>query len=26
VIRLGRYVRFRPVAVRQFITGSEVVQ
>jgi hypothetical protein len=26
VIRLGRYVRFRPAIIRQFLSGSEVVQ
>jgi hypothetical protein len=26
VIRLGRYVRFRPAIMRQFLSGSEVVQ
>ncbi len=26
VLRLGRYVRFRPVIITQFLSGSEVVQ
>ncbi|MGA8730128.1 MAG: hypothetical protein WB608_15350 [Terracidiphilus sp.] len=26
VIRLGRYVRFRPAIIHQFLAGSEVVQ
>ena len=26
VLRLGRYVRFRPAVIRQFLSGSEVVQ
>jgi hypothetical protein len=26
VIRMGRYVRFRPTVIRQLLTGSEVVQ
>ncbi len=25
VLRLGRYVRFRPVAIQQFLAGSEIV-
>ena len=26
VLRLGRYVRFRPVAIQQYLAGSDVVQ
>ena len=26
VVRLGRYIRFRPAVVRAFLSGSEVVQ
>ena len=26
VLRLGRYVRFRPLAIQQFLAGSDVVQ
>ena len=26
VLRLGRYVRFRPAIIRRFLAGSEVVQ
>lgn len=26
LLRLGRYVRFRPVAIQEFLQGSEVVQ
>ena len=26
VLRLGRYVRFRPTIINQFLGGSEVVQ
>lgn len=26
VLRLGRYVRFRPATIRRFLAGSEVVQ
>jgi predicted DNA-binding transcriptional regulator AlpA len=25
ILRLGRYVRFRPALIRQFLTGAEVV-
>jgi len=26
VLRLGRYLRFRPAMIQQFLTGSEVGQ